>query len=133
MQAAPSASFVTQAASGTLTTNQPSVTGVRPASSRSSRASSTIRLLSVGDGGAYAVVAASAATAGPLCLFGTRRRGSVDGLQLVRARQRPDRAVLLGVWGIAGETGSGRRDSENRHRRLHGRRRLDGARRAARS
>src|ERR671910_2703053 len=45
-QAAPSASFVTQAASGMLTTNQPSVTGVRPSSSRPSRASSTIPLLS---------------------------------------------------------------------------------------
>jgi hypothetical protein len=42
MQAAPSASFVTHAASGTPTTNHPSVTGVSPASNRSSRASSTM-------------------------------------------------------------------------------------------
>src|SRR5947208_2497590 len=41
MQAEPSTSLFTQAASRTLTTNQPSVTGVRPASSCSSRASST--------------------------------------------------------------------------------------------
>src|SRR5919201_2813832 len=42
MHAAPSAAFVTQAASRTLTTNQPSLAGVRPASCCSSRASSTI-------------------------------------------------------------------------------------------
>src|SRR3954469_14093024 len=45
MQASPSTSLVTQAASGMLTTNQPSVTGARPVSSRSSRASSTIGLV----------------------------------------------------------------------------------------
>src|SRR6266511_3563422 len=44
MQAAPRTSFVTHAASRTLTTNQPSVTGVRPASSCSRRASSVIYL-----------------------------------------------------------------------------------------
>src|SRR6266542_6462417 len=42
MKAAPRTSFVTHAPSRTLTTNQPSLTGVRPASSRSRRASWTI-------------------------------------------------------------------------------------------
>src|SRR5215210_7221299 len=68
MQAAPRAGFVTHAASRTLTTNQPSLTGVRPASSCWRRASS-ITLLP------------------PLSLGGLR--GSCDELLAVQRRRGP--------------------------------------------
>src|SRR5918998_807607 len=45
MHASPPTGLVTHAASGTLTTNQPSLTGARPVARRSSRASPTIRFL----------------------------------------------------------------------------------------
>ena len=47
-QAAPSASFVHHGASATLRTNQPSVTGVSPASRGSRRARSTMRRQAAG-------------------------------------------------------------------------------------